>query len=118
MRQLQITKSRISAESGEQIKQLEALLSQWAALGSAGLSPAAAALHPLIAQNARFVASLARQYQHRDVSQEALITAAHGALITLLNQHAHRPDRLDEVLALALRNAMIAAVEAPGGGSQ
>ena len=80
--------------------------------------PAAAALHPLIAQNARFVASLARQHQQRGVSQEALITAAHGALITLLNQHAHRPDQFDEVVALALRNAMTAAVEAPVGGPQ
>ena len=118
MRPLQITKSYPPEESGEQTRQLEALRSQWAALGSTGLSPAAAALHPLIAQNARFVASLAQQHQHRIVSQEALMTAAHGDLITLLNQYAHRPDQLDNVLALALRNAMIAAVEAPAGGPE
>ena len=118
MRQLQITKSYTPEESGEQTRHLEALLSQWAVLGSTGLSPAAVALHPLIAQNARFVASLVRQYQHRGLSQEALITAPHGALITLLNQYAHRQNQLDKVLAIALRNAMIAAVEAQAGSPQ
>ena len=38
--------------------------------------------------------------------------------MTLLNQYAHRPDKLEEVLTFALRNAMIAAVEAPAGGLQ
>ena len=116
MRRLQITKSHPPGEMSEPAGQLVVLLSQWAALGSAGLSPAAANLHPLIARNARFVASLARQHQQRGVSQAALLTAAHGALITLLNQYAHRSDKLDEVLTLALRNAMLAAVETPAGG--
>ena len=118
MRQLQITKSHTPGESSELAGQLEALLSQWSGLGSVGLSPAAATLHPLIAQNAHFAASLARQYQHGGVSQEALLIAAHGALIILLNQYAHRQDQIDKVLAPALRNAMASAITAPAGEPQ
>ena len=115
MRQLQFTKQphALTPEGArEQAEQVESLLLQWAALGSAGLSPEAAALQPLVAQNARFVVSLARQYQNQGVSTEALLTVAHEALIALLNRCAHRPVELDNMLAHTLRNAMIAAIQA------
>ena len=100
----------------EPTEQLESLLLHWTALGSAGLSPEAAVLQPLLDSNARFVGALAKQYQSQGVSQEALVTAGHGALVAVLNQYAHRPDKLHKVLTLALRNAMMAAVQAPAGG--
>lgn len=121
MRQLKITRhphDDTPAGTHEQAGQLEPLLLLWATLGSAGLSPAAAALRPVIEGNARFVVSLAKQYQHHGVSQEMLVTAAHGVLIALLNQHPHHSDKLDKVLPLALRNAMIAAIQASADSPQ
>lgn len=117
MRQLQINKSRPPEELREQANQFERLLLLWASFGATGLIPEASALQPLIDGNARFVASLARQYQNRGVSTEALVTAAHMALITVLNQYAHRQDKLDKVLALTLRNAMLELIQARAGGS-
>ena len=119
MRQLTITR-RPPADTPEgtreQTEQLESLRLHWTALGSAGLSPEAEVLQPLLDGNARFVGALAQQYQNQVVSQEALVAAAHRALVTVLNQYAHRPDKRHKVLILALRNAMIAAVQAPAGG--
>lgn len=115
MRQLQFTKqphAPTSEEMREQAGQVESLLLRWTVLGSASLSPEAAVLQPLVEQNARFVVSLTRQFQNQGVSTEALLTAAHGALIVLLNQYAHRPEELDNVLALGLRNAMATTIQA------
>lgn len=74
-------------------------------------------LQPLIEGNARFVASLVKQYQNQGVSQDTLITTAHRVLITVLNQYAHRQDKLDKVLALTLRNAMLELIQARAGSS-
>ena len=113
MRQLQFTEQHHTPEGmREQAEQVEFLLLRWAALGSTGLSPEAAALQPLVEQNARFVVSLTQQFQNKGVSTEALLAAAHGTLIVLLNQYAYCPDKLDKLLTLDLRNAMATAIQA------
>ena len=70
---------------------------------------------PLLANNARFVISLARQYQNQGVSQELLVRTAHEALVTLLNQYAGRPGALNKVMTLGLRNSMVAVIQAQAG---
>ena len=119
MRQLKMPQhphADIPEGTREQGGQLEPLLLRWAALGSTGLSPEAAVLQPLIDGNARFVASLAKQYQNQGVSLDMLITIAHRVLVTLLNQYAHRQDKLHKVFVIALRNAMATAIQARAGG--
>ena len=64
-------------------EQVAELLALWSGLGPAGLTVEASALLPLLTDNARFVISLARQYQNQGVSQEVLVKAAHAALIAL-----------------------------------
>ena len=68
--------------------------------------PRAWALQPFLAGNARFVVSLAKQYSHPTVSSKTVVTAAHGAVIDLLNRSAHRVDRIEKLFVLTLRNAM------------
>ena len=120
MRQLNLSKpTHAETPEGirEQTEQTESLLLSWAALGSVGLTPEASALQPFINGNARFVASLAKQYQNKGVSQETLVAAAHEALITVLNQYAHCLDKLNKVLVPALRNAMLTTIQAQTGQS-
>ncbi len=104
-----------SEETNAHVEQVAKLLALWSRLDTTGLTAEALTLQPLLAGNGRFVTSLARQYQNQSVSQEVLVTAAHGALIILLNQYAGRPDKLDKLIPLALRNAMVAVVEMPDG---
>ena len=104
-----------SAETSADTNQALELLVLWSGLGSDGLTAETLALQPLLADNARFVISLAQQYQNQGVSQEVLVRAAHEALITLLNQYAGRPDKLDKVMALALRNSMVAVIQMQPG---
>ena len=114
MRKFKLT-SQSQKEYSEEVNvravQVTELLALWSGLGSAGLTSGAQALHPLLSDNARFVVSLAQQYQNQGVNQEALVTAAHEVLITLLNQYAGRPDELDKVMAYALRDSMVAAIQ-------
>ena len=110
MRQLKITQ-RPYADGPENM----AILVLWASLGSGGLLPEALPLQSWFEKNARFIASVVMQYRNQGVSTEALVTAAHETLVTLLNQYAHRLDKLSKVFALALHNAMVAAVQAQTG---
>lgn len=114
MRQLKLTKSH--TPPGGMRAQADALMLQWAALGAAGLSPEATALRPRIDDCARYVVSLAQQHQGRGASPEALLTVAHGALIGLLNQYVHLPDKLDKVLGHGLHSAVVLAVQAHASG--
>jgi len=98
-------------ETNTRAEQVAELLALWNGLGFAGLTTDAMAQQPLLASNARFVVSLAHQYQNQGVSQEVLVKAAHAALITVLNQYAGRPDALNKVMTLALRNSMAAVVQ-------
>ena len=118
MRKLTITKhpqARTSEETSARTEQVAELLSLWAGLGSAGLTAEAMAQQLLLAGNARFVVSMAQQYQNQGVSQEVLVRAAHEVLITVLNQCAGRPDTLNKVMTLALRNSMIAVIQMQAG---
>ncbi|WP_210520805.1 hypothetical protein [Hymenobacter terricola] len=99
-------------------EQVAKLLTLWSGLGAAGLSVEALALQPLLADNARFVVSLAQQYQNQGVSQEVLVRAAHETLITLLNQYAGRPGALNKVMTLGLRNAMVAVIQEQAGSPE
>ena len=113
MRQLKITQ-RPQADGPENM----AILVLWASLGSGDLSPEALPLQPWFEKNARFIASVVMQYINQGVSTEALVAAAHETLVTLLNQYAHRLDKLGKVFALALHNAMVTAVQAQTGSSR
>jgi hypothetical protein len=112
MRKVNIT-SRTAAPEGTNTRAAQdtALLTLWSDLGPADLTAAALPLLPLLQNNARFVISLAKQYQKQGISPEALVKAAHASLITLLNQYAGRRDALDKRMTLALRNAMAALVQ-------
>ena len=120
MRQLHITKTHAdnTDEARRRTVQTEELLSLWTTLGATGLSAEAQVLYPVLEKNAHFVFALAKQYPHPMVSPEMLVTAAHQALVDLLNQYVLRPAKLDKVLVLTLRNAMAVAIQAPAGGAQ
>ncbi|MDO7848707.1 hypothetical protein Q5H92_20240 [Hymenobacter sp. M29] len=98
-------------ETNARAEQVAELLNLWAGLDAASLTDEAQALQPLLAGNARFVISLALQYQKQGGSQEVLVKAAHEALIKLLNQYAGHPEKLDKLLPVALRNAMVTVVQ-------
>jgi DNA-directed RNA polymerase sigma subunit (sigma70/sigma32) len=102
-------------DTNARAEQVAELLNLWGGLNSAGLTAEAQALQPLLAYNARFVVSLALQYQKQGVSQEVLVKAAHEALIKLLNQYAGHPEKLDKLLALTLRNSMATIVHTSTG---
>lgn len=114
MRKLTITTSpQTGAPKGEDAgpEQVTELLALWSGLGSAGLTVEASALLPLLTDNARFVISMARQYQNQGVSQEVLVKNAHAALLTILNHYAGRPEKLSKVMVLAIRNSMITTIQ-------
>ena len=118
MRKLSIVKPQnagTTPEPNAHTAQVADILALWSQLGAAGLTREAETLQPLLIDNARFVISLARQYQNQGVSQEVLVRAAHEALIILLNQCAGRPDKLNKAVALALRNSMIAVIQMQPG---
>ena len=118
MRKLSIVKPHNAgtpSEADAHTAQVADILALWSQLGAAGLTREAETLQPLLIDNARFVISLARQYQNQGVSQEVLVRAAHEAFIILLNQYAGRPDKLDKVMALALRNSMVAVIQMQPG---
>ena len=82
----------------------------WSSLTNA-LSPAELSYQgPLDAQR-RFVISLIRQYQNQGLSQEALLRVAHVALVDLLPRSGKRPEALQKNFGLALRNALIKAIQ-------
>ena len=111
MRSLHIVNPRTASTGMPQHDEHTAtLLAQWAALGSTGLSAEALVLQPWLEGNARFIVSMAKQYPHPTLSQETVVAAAHGAMITLLNRYAQRADKLEKVFVLTLRNAMAAAI--------
>lgn len=105
------SQTQASEENSTRVEQVAKLLALWSELGSQGMTAEAMAQQSALAENARFVVSLARQYQNQGVSQEVLVTAAHGTLITLLNQYAGSPGKLVTVMAPALRNCMVAVVQ-------
>lgn len=114
MRKLSIVKPHNAgtpSEADAHTAQVADILALWSQLGAAGLTREAETLQPLLIDNARFVISLARQYQN----QEVLVRAAHEAFIILLNQYAGRPDKLDKVMVLALRNSMVAVIQMQPG---
>lgn len=121
MRKLSITSpSHIEVQEGSDAhaKQVASLLALWSSLSTECLTAEALASRPLIDANARFVVSLAQQYQNQGVSQEVLVRAAHETLITLLNQYAGRPGALDKVMTLGLRNAMVAVIQEQAGSPE
>ena len=85
-------------------------LVHWGTLTTAAthaLSDHVAQLHA----NARFVVALAQQYQNRGLSQEELLTAAHGTMIRLLEQAADSNYAAERFLAMGLRNGLLEAIE-------
>ena len=114
MRKLSFTSSshiEVQEGSDAHAKQVASLLALWSSLSIESLTPEALVSRPLMDANARFVVALAHQYQNQGVSLEGLVMAAHGALITLLNQYAGQPDELNKVMALALRNSIVDAIQ-------
>ncbi len=118
MRKLSITSpSHIEVQEGSDAhaKQVASLLALWSSLSTECLTAEALVSRPLIDANARFVVSLAHQYQNQGVSLEVLVTAAHRALIALLNRYPSRPGALEKVMTIGLRNSMVAVIQAQAG---
>jgi len=61
----------------------------------------------LVNEQVRFVISLARQYQRPALGAEALLAAAHGALVAFLKQSVNQPQIISRHLPYVLRDAMI-----------
>ena len=101
MRKLRFSKPLLAADEAQ-------LVAFWDALCS-GKPPLEEldSQQPRIKDQARFAISLARQYQSPAVGVEALLAAAHGALVTFLAQTENRPGVIDHRLANVLREAMI-----------
>lgn len=121
MREFSFTSpSHIEVQEGSDAhaRQVASLLALWSSISTECLTAEALVSRPLIDANARFVVSLAYQYQNQGVSLEVLVTAAHRALITSLNQYAGRPDALDKVLTLGPRNAMVAVIQEQAGSPE
>ena len=114
MRKLSFTSpSHIEVKEGSDAhaRQVASLLALWSSISTESLTAEALVSRPLIDANARFVVSLAHQYQNQGVSLEGLVAAAHETLITLLNQYAGQPDELHKLMALALRNSIADAIK-------
>ena len=85
-------------------------LAHWEALTAAATQAVPDHITQLHA-NARFVVALAQQYQNRGLSQEELLTAAHGTMIRLLEQSADSNYAAERFLATGLRNGLLEAIE-------
>ena len=115
MRSLYITSpahDQTREEAAQRAEQLEADRYLWHALGAQGLSTEALAQHAHLEDYTGFVLALVQQYQHRGLSRQALLRAAHAALIRHLNQHADRPGQAERFLAFTLREALLQALHA------
>ena len=55
--------------------------------------------------------ALALQYQNRGLSQAELLTAAHGAMLRFFEQAADSDYTAERFLAMAMRNALLEAIE-------
>ena len=87
------------------------LLAFWDSLNSSSpLLKEPAIQQPRVNDLARFVISLARQYQRPALGTEALLAAAHDALVAFLHQNGNQPEVFDRRLAHVLREAMIQLV--------
>lgn len=117
MRQLKLT-PLTPEEARQRAEQMEADRRFWAALGTAGLSAEALAHHPRSEEDANWVIGLVQQYQHQGPGHEALLTAAHGAWVRHLNQHADRPEQADRDLTFFVRNAVLQAIQDHADGPQ
>ena len=84
------------------------LLVFWASLSSSSSQMDEPATHlQLVKEQARFVISLARQYQRPALGAEALLAAAHSALVAFLKQSVNQPQIISRHLPHVLRDAMI-----------
>lgn len=113
MRSLHITSpahDQTSEKAAQRAEQVNADRSWWTSLGTQGLSTEALAQHAHLEDHTGFVLALVQQYQHRGLSRQALLTAAHAALIRHLNQHANRPEHAERFLAFTLRQALLQAL--------
>jgi hypothetical protein len=100
MRKLSISPSPDAAA------RLRAGLEYWATLTASPLPNPAH--QQLIIANARFVVSLARQYEQQGCSQQELLDAAYRTLVHQLQTAS--PAQVDRFLAHALRQAMLLAL--------
>ncbi|WP_345236818.1 hypothetical protein [Hymenobacter saemangeumensis] len=84
------------------------LLAFWTSLSSVSPLLKQSVLHQFrVNEQARFAISLVRQYQGPALTPNALLAAAHGALVAFLNQAGNPPDVIDRHLAQVLREAVI-----------
>jgi hypothetical protein len=84
------------------------LLAFWASLCSSSPQLDEPATHQhLINEQGRFVISLARQYQMPALGAEALLAAAHSALVAFLTHSGNQPKVIRRHFAHVLRDAMI-----------
>lgn len=101
MRQVRFTKP-LPAEGGAP------LLAFWASLSSTSLLLDEPAIYlQMVNEQARFVISLARQYETPALGAKALLVAAHNALVAFLQQSGNQPQLIYRHLSHVLRDAMI-----------
>ena len=92
----------LAAEESERLRTF------WTSLSHRGSRLDTPAIHQRwVDEHARFVIALARQHQRPTLEPEALLEAAHRALVAFLNQTGNQPEVIDRHLHLVLREAMI-----------
>ena len=95
--------SRLRAE------QVQTDVDFWATLDTTSLLVSTSAARGCLAQCARFAVSVVHQYAGNVGRRDVLLTAAHQAVIAVLNLYEDQPDRVEKVLAFAVRNAVAEA---------